>query len=264
MTRLILVTGGTGNLGGRVVPLLRAAGRPVRVLSRTARPAADGVQHAVGDLNSGAGVAAALAGVDTVVHCAGAAKGDGDRARLLVTAAAAAGVRHVVNISVVGAERVPVVSAVDRAFFGYYAGQREAEVVIAGSAVPWTNLRATQFHDLVLTVAQGLSKLPVVLVPRGARAQPIDVTEVAARLAELALGEPAGQVPDLAGPRAYGLDELVRGYLRAAGKRRPMVSVPAGGGAYRALVGGANLAPDRAVGRRTWEEFLADRVPAAS
>jgi uncharacterized protein YbjT (DUF2867 family) len=75
-----------------------------------------------------------------------------------------------------------------------------------------------------------------------------------------ALGEPAGLVPDLAGPRVYGLDELVRGYLRATGRRRPIVRFRMPGGAYRAMRAGANLDPGRAVGRRTWEDFLADHL----
>ena len=110
----ILVTGGSGNLGRLVVRRQVQAGAAVRVLSRSERPAADGVELVRGDLATGAGVAEAVRGVATVVHLAGNAKGDGDLARTLVTAAAAAARPHLVNISVVGAERVPVVSAVDR------------------------------------------------------------------------------------------------------------------------------------------------------
>ena len=106
-------------------------------------------------------------------------------------------------ISVVGADRVPVVSGIDRAMFGYFASKRAAERVVADSGLPWTTLRATQFHDLILTVARQLAKLPVMPVPAGVRFQPVDAGEVAARLVELALGAPAGLVPDLAGPRVY-------------------------------------------------------------
>jgi uncharacterized protein YbjT (DUF2867 family) len=100
----------------------------------------------------------------------------------------------------------------------------------------------------------------VIPAPAGFRFQPVDTGEVAARLAELALGPPAGLVPDIAGPRIYATAELIRGYLRASGKRRPIVPVRLPGRAARAVRAGAILAPDRAVGRRTWEEFLADRV----
>ena len=117
-------------------------------------------------------------------------------------------------------------------------------------------------YELTLTVARQMAKLPVIPIPVGVRFQPVDAAEVADRLVELTLGAPAGLVPDFAGPRIQGMDELVRTYLRAQGKRRLLVPVRFAGGAYRAIRDGAHLAPDRAVGRRTWDEFLATRIPA--
>jgi uncharacterized protein YbjT (DUF2867 family) len=260
MTSPILVTGGTGTLGRRVVPRLRAAGRDVRVLSRHGRADEDGIRYLTGDLATGEGVELALDGVQTIIHCAGTAKGDEVKARHLVEAASRAGVRHLVFISVVGADRIPVHSGIDRAMFGYFAAKRAAEQVIAGSGLPWTTLRATQFHDLTLLTIQQLTKLPVVPVPAGWRVQPIDPGEVADRLVALALGAPAGLVAEVGGPRIYELAALVRGYLRAGGKRRPILPVRLPGQANRAYRAGANLAPHRAVGRRTWEDFLAERV----
>ena len=113
-------------------------------------------------------------------------------------------------------------------------------------------------------MAQQLASLPVIPLPAGFRFQPVDADEVAARLAELALGEPAGLVPDLAGPKVYSAAELMRSYLRASHRQRPILPVWLPGKAARAFRAGANLAPGRAVGRRTWEEFLADRVSASS
>ena len=260
MSSTILVTGGTGTLGRLVVPRLRDAGGKVRVLSRRAREAAGGVEFVPGDLDTGEGIDAAVAGTEVIVHCAGSQKGDGDKARTLVRAASRAGAPHLVNISVVGADRIPVASRVDRAMFGYFGAKLDAERVIAGSGLPWTTLRATQFYDLLLMVARPMARLPVIPVPAGVRFQPVDAGEVAARLAELALGPAAGLVPDLAGPRVYPMAELLRGYLRAAGKRRPLVPLWLPGRAARAVRAGANLAPDRAVGHRTWEDFLTERV----
>jgi len=261
MATPILVTGGTGTLGRHVVARLGEVGCDVRVLSRGKRAGgADGVAYAIGDLSTGEGVDAAVEGVEVVVHCAGSPKGDGEKARHLVRAAAGAHVRHLINISVVGADRVPVVSGVDRAMFGYFASKLDAERVGAESGLPWTTLRATQFHDLTLTTVRGMAKLPVIPVPTGFRFQPVDTGEVAARLVELALGPPAGLVPDLAGPRVYEMGELLRSYLRASGQRRVLVPVGVPGGAARAIRAGANVAPDRAVGRRTWEDFLAAEV----
>jgi uncharacterized protein YbjT (DUF2867 family) len=260
MTSPILVTGGTGTLGRHVVRRLRDAGRNVRVLSRRSHESGDGIEFMTGDLATGEGIEPAVDGVETIVHLAGSPKGDEDKVRNLVRAASRAGAPHLVYISVVGAERIPVVSGIDRAVFGYFASKRAAEKVVEDSGLPWTTLRATQFHDLILTVAQQLAKLPVAPVPAGFRFQPVDTGEVAARLVELTLGEPSGLVPDMGGPRVYGAAELLRSYLRASKRRRLIVPVWLPGKAARAFRAGANLAPEQAVGHRTWEEFLAERV----
>jgi uncharacterized protein YbjT (DUF2867 family) len=210
-----------------------------------------------GDLDTGEGIDAAVRGVATIVHCAGANKGDDVKARHVVEAASRAGSPHIVYISVVGADRVPVVSRADRAMFGYFESKRAAEWVIEQSGLPWTTLRAAQFHELMFSTVRGMAKLPVVPVPSGAHFQPVAADEVAERLVELALGEPAGLVPDVAGPRIHPMRELIRDYLRTYGKHRALVSLRLPGRAARAFRAGANLAPDRAVGRRTWEDFLA-------
>ena len=257
-TAPVLVTGGTGTLGRQVVPRLLDAGRAVRVLARRIPGASDGIEYLRGDLASGDGIDAAVAGAETIVHLAGSPKGDDVKARHLVDAASRAGVPHIVFISVVGADRVPMAGAIDRAMFGYFGANHDAERIIAGSGVPWTIVRATQVHDLTFKTVEQMAKMPVIPVPSGFRFQPIDSREVADRIVELALGGPAGRVPDIGGPRAYDMAELVRSYLQAAtGRRRPILSLPLPGKAAAAFRDGANLAPDRAVGRRTWEEFVA-------
>ncbi len=260
MTSPILVTGGTGTLGRLVVRRLRDAGCDVRVLSRRSHDPGDGIEFMSGDLATGEGIEPAVVGVETIVHLAGSAKGDEDKARNLVRAASGGGARHLLYISVVGAERIPVVSGVDRAMFGYFASKLAAERIVADSGLPFTTLRATQFHDLILTVAQQMAKLPMVPIPAGFQLQPIEADEVAARLVELTLGKPAGLVPDMGGPRVYGAAELLRGYLRATHRHRLMVPLPLPSKAAGAFRAGGNLAPEQAVGHRTWEEFLAERL----
>ncbi|HEY2288779.1 MAG TPA: SDR family oxidoreductase [Streptosporangiaceae bacterium] len=259
MTSLILVTGGTGTLGSRVVPLLRAAGRDIRVLSRHRHAPGDGIEYVTGDLLAGQGIEAAVDGAEIIVHCAGRRKGDDQATEHLAAAASRAGGAHLVYISVVGADRVPVASAIDRAMFGYFATKLAAERVVAGSGLPWTTLRAAQFHDSLRLVARQLARLPVLPVPAGFRFQPVDTGEVAARLAELALGPPAGLVPDLAGPRAVLMTDLLRSYLRAQGQRRALLPMRIPGQAARAIRDGANLAPELPAGQRSWEDFLAAR-----
>ena len=258
----ILVTGGTGTLGKLIVPRLCEAGRTVRVLSRHPGDPTPGVEYVSADLATGEGVDDAVAGVETILHLAGSSKGDEDKARHLVEAAQRANVRHLVYISVVGADRIPVVSGIDRAMFGYFRSKLLAEQIVAESGIPWTTLRATQFHDLVFMTAQQMAKMPVVPAFAGVRFQPIDAAEVAARLVDLALGPPAGLVAEMGGPRVYEMKDLVRDYLQAFGKHRPILPIKGPGRAARAVRAGANLALDGAVGRRTWEDFLAARAGA--
>ncbi|MGC3004504.1 SDR family oxidoreductase, partial [Streptomyces sp. G35A] len=241
----ILVTGGTGTLGRHVTERLRAGGHEVRVLSRHSRP------YAVDLREGGSGLDAALAGVETIVHCATSPRGGDEKAAAnLVAAARRAGAGHLVYISIVGVDRVP---------FGYYRSKLAVERLIEDSGLGWTVLRTTQFHDLVLMLLQGLAKPPVLLLPARVKDQPIDVTEVADRLAELARGGPAGRVEDMGGPEVRTLDSLARAYLRATGRRRAVVKVPLRGAAYRAFRDGGHLARERAVGKRTFDEFLAER-----
>lgn len=131
---------------------------------------------------------------------------------------------------------------------------------MADSGLPWTTLRAAQFHELMLTTVRQMAKMPVIPVPTGFRFQPIDAGEVATRLVELALGKPSGLVPDIAGPRMYEMKVLVRSYLRATNRHRLIMPVKVPGKAARAFRDGANLAPEQAVGHRTWEDFLAERL----
>jgi uncharacterized protein YbjT (DUF2867 family) len=107
--------------------------------------------------------------------------------------------------------------------FGYFGMKLATERVVEQSGVGWTTLRATQFYDLILIVAKALAKPPVIPDPTGFRFQPVDAGEVAERMAELALGEPCGLVPDTAGPKMYTLGEVVKSYLSRVGKRRPLV-----------------------------------------
>jgi uncharacterized protein YbjT (DUF2867 family) len=237
-----------------VVKRLLAVGQSVRVLSRREHPnVPPGVGAVRGDLATGGGLAQAVAGAETIVHCASSGHGHGDieATRQLVDAAVQAGVRHLVYISIVGVDRVP---------FGYYRAKLAAEGIVATGRVPWTILRSTQFHSLLLRAVQVQGRLPVLLVPRGISFQPVDAGEVAARLVELALAEPAGRVPDMGGPEMRAAEDLARVYLAVAGRRRPLLGVPVPGAVGRALRNGAGCAPDHADGVITWSDYLTHRL----
>ncbi|QKW05457.1 NAD(P)H-binding protein [Streptomyces sp. NA04227] len=243
----ILVTGGTGTLGSKVAAKLAQQGHDVRVLSRHSEP------YAV-DLREGTGLDRAVDGCEAIVHCASTPRGgDEEAAGNLVETAQRYRVPHLVYISIVGIDRVPM---------GYYRSKLAAEKRIENSELDWTILRATQFHELALMVLEGLARLPVMLLPKGVHDQPVEVTEVADRLAELATGAPAGRVPELGGPEILSFEEMATAYLRASGRRRRTVSVPLAGRTYAAVRAGGLLTPERAVGKGTFEEFLARRFPA--
>ncbi|MEU6379754.1 SDR family oxidoreductase [Streptomyces sp. NPDC046909] len=238
----ILVTGGTGTLGRLVTERLRADGHEVRVLSRHSQP------YAVDLREGGPALDAALAGVDTVVHCATTQTGGDEKAAAhLIAAAERAGVAHLVYISIVGVDRVP---------FPYYRVKLAVEKQIEGSGLGWTVLRTTQFHDLVVRLFRAVSKVPVMFVPAGVSDQPIEVAEVAERMAELAAAPPAGRVADMGGPEVRTFESLARAYLKASGRKRAVVKVRLFGKAYRAFRAGGHLVPERAVGKGTFEEYL--------
>ncbi|MGH3322208.1 MAG: SDR family oxidoreductase [Streptosporangiaceae bacterium] len=251
----VLVTGGTGALGSSVVRRFAEAGVEVCVLSRRADARVpEGVALVRGDLRTGEALGSGLADVDTVVHCASDPRRhdvDIEGTERLLDAARTAGVSHVVYISIVGVDRIP---------FSYYQAKLAAETAVRDSGLPWTVLRATQFHDLMLQGVAALAKPPVVLLPKNIGAQPVDTRDVADRLVQLSLGDPGGKVPDMGGPRVESAEEMTRAYLDVAGLRRRVVSVPTPGKMMRAFRAGANLVSDGTKGTRTFEEFLREHV----
>jgi uncharacterized protein YbjT (DUF2867 family) len=226
----VAVAGGTGVAGRWTAEALRAGGHEVIVIARSA-----GI-----DLVTGDGLEAALAGVDAVIDATNVAS-SGKRAssaffeataRTLMRTAAAAGVGHIVALSIIG---------IDRVSYGYYQGKLRQEKVLHESPVPVSILRAAQFHEFA---GQYLATMPgpVVVVPRW-RAQPVAAREVGAALATIAVGSPV-PMSELAGPREEMMADLIRQVVRARGDRRLVVSVRVPGATGKAMADGAGL-PDR-------------------
>lgn len=243
MVSTILVTGATGKLGTPTTELLRAAGHEVRALSR--RP---GPGHTVGDLVTCQGISEAVAGVDTVVHCA-TGRQDVHQGRSMIGAAVAAGVEHFVLISIVGCDRIPL---------GYYRGKVEIEHTLEESGLPFTIQRATQFYHLVDSVFRVQRYLPALLAPSFSL-QPVPVEAVARILAQLASGAPQGRVADVGGPRVRSAHELAEAWRTAAGTRRPIWDIRPPGKIMAALRAGHNLATQNPVGEESFEDYLAKR-----
>lgn len=254
----ILVTGGTGTLGRDCVTALRGAHR-LRILSR--RPAPDrldaGLEWVQGDLGGDRGLTAALDGVETILHLASdpfARKGatDVDAASRLLEAARAARVRHFIFISIVGIDRIP---------YRYYLQKLAIEALVRDSGLPWTTLRATQFHPFLDRIIGALARVPFVLaVPTDFRFQPVDTTAVVGRLAEIVNREPARAVMEIGGPETWTTGELVRTWLPLRRIHRVVVRLPLWGAVAEGFRQGFNTTTERAVGSRTWSQWLEEQA----
>ena len=229
----VAVVGGTGTVGALVVAELLGRGERVAVLSRNPAGVPAGAEHRRVDLTSGEGLDLALDGVRAVVDAANSQKGAQETlvegTRRLAEAGARAGVANHVTISIVGIDRVPM---------SYYKVKLAQEEALEAGEVPWTILRATQFHQLVDSAFAAAARFGV--RPTGTvKVQPIDPTIVAARLAEASLAAPAGRLPDIGGPRVQTLGELSAAWATARGKHRLPLRVPALGKTGKALAAGA-------------------------
>ena len=211
----IIVIGGTGLIGTKVVKNLREKGHEAVAASPS-----KGINSVTGE-----GLAEALVGAQVVVDVANAPSWE-DKAvleffetsgRNLLAAEAAAGVGHHVALSVVGTDRLLA--------SGYFRAKMAQENLIKASPIPYTIIRATQFFEFVSGIAQAATegqtvRLPPVLM------QPIVSDDVAAVVADVALAEPLNGTVDLAGPEPIRQDELVRQFLTATGDARTVIADP--------------------------------------
>jgi uncharacterized protein YbjT (DUF2867 family) len=248
--RTVAVVGGTGTIGASVATALLARDAAVRVLTRHRAKVPTGAEHRRVDLISGEGLAEALAGADAVVDAANSnrrskvtlVEGTGR----LLEAGAAAGVGHHLTISVVGIDRVPS---------SYYRDKLAQERAVEAGPVPWSILRATQFHQLLDAIFGYAARFG--LRPTGAgKVQPIDPRVVAERIADAALAPPAGRLPDIAGPQVETISELSRAWAGARGRHRLPLRIPSLGKAGKALAAGELCAPDAAAGGASFAEWL--------
>lgn len=236
----ILVTGATGTLGTPTTAKLREAGHDVRALSRRT-----GSGLTTGDLLTGEGIHGAFAGVDVVVHLATGAE-DVDQAKAAIGAARDADVKHFVLISIVGIDDIPL---------GYYKGKVTIEKYLLESGLPYTILRATQFHQFVEGIFTAQKFSPVIIVPRFSF-QPISTEEVADRLTELVAARPAGRVADIGGPEQRTARGLAQSWQHSREGLRPVWAISLPGKTVSGFAAGHNLVPGTPFGVMTFDQYL--------
>ena len=251
----VLVTGGTGTLGREVVMLLRQSGHRARILSREPRGHVDAVR---GDLKTGAGLTKALAGMDAIVHAASATRDpmagratDVRGTRRLLERARDANIGHVVYISIVGIDGVP---------YPYYRTKVAAETVVREDMVPWSILRATQFHGFMELMLRAFARLPgVIALPLAWKFQPVESREVAQRVVDVVLGKPAGMLPDFGGPEVRDFKTIAESWLAARNDARRLMNLWLPFKASRQVADGQLTCPEHKDGLVTFDQYLAER-----
>ena len=209
----IVVIGGSGLIGSKLVTILRGEGHEVIAASPSS-----GVNTLTGE-----GLAEALRGADVVVDVANSPSFEDAAAlnffetsgRNLLAAEVAAGVKHHIALSVVGSERLPG--------SGYFRAKMAQEKLIKASPVPYTIVRATQFHEFVGAIAQSNNETDGIHMPPETL-QPIAARDVSAALADVAVAPPVNGTVEIAGPEAIGLDKLVRQLLEARRDERRVIT----------------------------------------
>jgi uncharacterized protein YbjT (DUF2867 family) len=208
----IVVLGGTGLIGGKVVNLLGERGHEVVAASPS-----QGINSITGE-----GLTEALTGAQVVVDVTNSPSFE-DKAvleffetstRNVLAAEVKTGVVHHVAVSIVGSERLPA--------SGYLRAKVAQEKLIQASAIPYTIVRATQFFEFVGRIADDATTGQTVHLP-SVLFQPIFSDDLAANLAKIAVAKPLNGTIEMAGPDALPFDEVVRQYLVAHDDLRTVV-----------------------------------------
>jgi uncharacterized protein YbjT (DUF2867 family) len=250
----ILITGGTGALGREITRAAENAGYMVRIGSRSPRAAGTPSQREWTQMQmaTGEGFQDALVGIQAVIHAASDPRRpdavDVNGTRFLVEASRAAGIAHLVFISIVGIDGIP---------FGYYQSKLAAERIIEGGGVPYSILRATQFHTLVDMLFSAAARFPLVMpLPTDFRVQSVAPFEVADRLVRCAREGPGGRLADFGGPEMLTIGEAAREWKAAKGVRKPVLHLPLPGRVAAAFRAGRNTVREGEHGTLSWRQWL--------
>ena len=209
------------------------------------------------DVATGEGVSAALAGVESVIHAASDPRRpnavDVNGTQRLVEAAHAANIGHFVYVSIVGIDRIPL---------GYYKCKLAAEGIVATSDLPYSILRATQFHTFVNMLLTNAARVPLVIpIPTTMRIQSVAPTDTAERLLRCLENGPGQRLPDFGGPEVMTLGEAAEQWRTARALRKRVMHLPVPGKVAAAFRAGENTVHEGAHGTIGWQEWLLKPKP---
>jgi uncharacterized protein YbjT (DUF2867 family) len=268
--KTILITGGTGDLGSALADEARAAGHRVRIMSRRPAPATlpPQTEWAQADVLTGAGLGAAVEGIDTIIHAAtsprnNAWKTEVEGVRQMAAFAKAARTAHFIYVSIVGIDRIPPSSSITtdpaRVPYYYYRAKLAAEQIVERSGTDYTILRATQFHSLMDMFIGLLFRLPVTLLPSDFVSQPIATHDAARAFVRFAEGTAQGHAPDIGGPQVLTWGEMARAWLQVRNMKRLWLPLRLPGRFAAVFREGYTTCPDARIGAQTWEAWLEER-----
>ena len=248
----VLITGGTGTLGRAQIKVLEQHNVAYRFTSRSRPTFSFQGEWLPMDMERGTGISEAVEGIHTVMHLASDTqtmklKTDVEGTRQLLEACQKAGVKHFIFISIVGTDITPL---------KYYRMKVATEKVVEQFSVPYSILRATQFHEFLDFMLGNFFKAPFGLLPKSLQIQPVQTEEVAKRLFEMSQQSPTNSIENLGGREILSLNVILKKWLAARKENKLLCPIPAFGKAMSAVANGSLTCPEVAKNSISWEEWL--------
>ncbi len=261
----IVITGGSGVLGSALARKLQVQNPDFLTISRSRSktnhysPTTEvpDLPWQYADLLTGEGLDEALTGRDTVFHLASIPRQtnhDHPETKLmqnLLKAAKNKGIWHLIYISIVGVDKIPL---------PYYRAKLEAEQLLQQSGVPYTILRATQFHPFLDAIMGLLLKWPVGLVPKKFKVQPISIESVVQELINIGEMEPQHKVLNIGGPEVLDFGEVAKLWQEYHDTSKPVINIPIIGKLMKTVANGGLLCEETAPDSITWEAYLQQNI----
>lgn len=261
----IVITGGSGVLGSALAKKLQEQNLDFLTVSRSRSKTNHYSQTTkvldlpwqYADLRTSEGLDEALTGRDTVFHLASIPKqtnNDHPEIKLmqnLLKASKNKGVRHLIYISIVGVDKIPL---------PYYRAKLEAEQILARSGVPYTILRATQFHPFLDAIMGLLLKWPVGLAPKKFKVQPISIEAVVQELIHIGEMEPQHKVLNIGGPEVLNFGEVAKLWQEYHDTSKPVINIPIIGKLMKTVANGGLLCDEKSFDSITWETYLQQHI----
>lgn len=251
----VLITGGTGTLGQELNKQLIEKGYVVNILSSKEKPDIAFFTNIIqGDLTDPASLKEAVESAEIIIHCASNPRNaqvvDIEGTKNLLSLLDTNTCKHFIYVSIAG---------VDKSDYPYYQTKYAVEKLIEASGIPYSILRATQFHDLVLyriiqVFDQGIG-MPI-QIPANMQFQSIDKTDAAASIVDLVTNPPTYSVTTIGGPEVLSLETMIQIYYAQSGRSEEIEYIEPSLAFHQVFTTGINLCSEHAIGGITWAEYL--------